>query len=173
MAANSTILFYRAGQYGRLDTLNSKIYPLFQILDTDPGWCNNSRERGAAGGGAGAVHLACSIWLFKRLEGKISKLIRSWNLRQVQAVPGPQWNSPQSSLLKDTRRSRLTLCSIQRMYRKLSYSPSPPSPPNPAGYIAVTFHRTKDFINEKIPLSRFYGGLEGPFGTCWGPLAPS
>ena len=54
------ILSYRAGRYGRLDTLNSKIHPClvwslydidgcdcespfaFQILDTVPGWCNNS-----------------------------------------------------------------------------------------------------------------------------------
>ena len=28
------ILSYRAGRYGRLDTLNSKIRPLFQILET-------------------------------------------------------------------------------------------------------------------------------------------
>ena len=27
------ILSYRAGRYGRLDTLNSKIRPLFQILE--------------------------------------------------------------------------------------------------------------------------------------------
>ena len=47
------ILSYRAGRYGRLDTLNSKIRPLFQILDTDPGWCKNSRGA-AAGGGGGA-----------------------------------------------------------------------------------------------------------------------
>jgi len=46
------ILSYRAGRYGRLDTLNSKIRPLFQILDTDPGWCKNS---GAGGGGAAAA----------------------------------------------------------------------------------------------------------------------
>ena len=44
------ILSYRAGQYGRLDTLNSKIRPLFQILDTDPGWCKNSGAAGAGGG---------------------------------------------------------------------------------------------------------------------------
>ena len=37
------ILSYWACRYGNLDTLNSKIHPLFQILDTDPGWCNNSR----------------------------------------------------------------------------------------------------------------------------------
>ena len=61
------ILSYQAGRYSNLDTLNSKIHPLFQILDTDPGWCNNSRGAGAgeaeAGGGAAAetVHLACSI----------------------------------------------------------------------------------------------------------------
>ena len=36
------ILSYRTGIYGHLDTLNSKIHPLFQILDIDPGWCNNS-----------------------------------------------------------------------------------------------------------------------------------
>ena len=54
------ILFYRAGRYGHLDTLNSKIHPLFQILDTDPGWCNNSgivacnnSGAGAGGGGGG------------------------------------------------------------------------------------------------------------------------
>ena len=28
------ILSYRAGRYGHLDTLNSKIRPLFQILET-------------------------------------------------------------------------------------------------------------------------------------------
>ena len=58
------ILSYRAGRYGRLDILNSKIHPLFQILDTDPGWCNNSREGGGAGGGeagGAGVHLACRI----------------------------------------------------------------------------------------------------------------
>ena len=50
-------LSYQAGRYGRLDTLNSKIHPLFQILDTDPGWCNNSGGAGgaAAGGGAAAA----------------------------------------------------------------------------------------------------------------------
>ena len=47
------ILSYQARQYGCLDTLNSKIHPLFQILDTDPGWCKNSGA-GAAGGGAAA-----------------------------------------------------------------------------------------------------------------------
>ena len=52
------ILSYRAGRYGCLDTLNSKIHPLFQILDTDPGWYNNSRivacnNSGGAGGAAG------------------------------------------------------------------------------------------------------------------------
>ena len=67
------ILSYWAGQYGCLDTLNSKIYPLFQILDTDPGWCKNSgivacnnsggaggggAGEGAGGGGGGGVHLA-------------------------------------------------------------------------------------------------------------------
>ena len=31
-----------AGQYGGLDTLNSKIHTLFKILDTDPGWYSNS-----------------------------------------------------------------------------------------------------------------------------------
>ena len=49
------ILFYRAGRYGRLDTLNSKIRPLFQILDTDPGWCKNSGGGAAAAAGAGAA----------------------------------------------------------------------------------------------------------------------
>ena len=33
------ILSDRAGQYGRLDTLNSKNCPLFQILYTETGWC--------------------------------------------------------------------------------------------------------------------------------------
>ncbi len=46
------ILSYRAGRYGNLDTLNSNIRPLFQILDTEPGWCNNS---GGGGGAAGGV----------------------------------------------------------------------------------------------------------------------
>ena len=32
----------RADQYGRLDTLNIKICPLFQILWAEPGWYNNS-----------------------------------------------------------------------------------------------------------------------------------
>ena len=65
-------LSYQAGQYGHLDTLNSKIDPLFQILDTDPGWCNNSdivawnnyeggAAAGAGAGGAGGVHLACKM----------------------------------------------------------------------------------------------------------------
>ena len=67
-------LSYRAGRYGCLDTLNSKIHLLFQILDTDPGWCKNSGidacnnsggaaggGEGAAGGGAGGVHLACRM----------------------------------------------------------------------------------------------------------------
>ena len=49
------ILSYRAGRYGRLDTLNSKIRSLFQILDTDQGWCENSGGAGAgADGGAAA-----------------------------------------------------------------------------------------------------------------------
>ena len=55
------ILSYGAGLYGHLDTLNSQIHPLFQILDTDPGWynnsgivaCNNSGGGGAGVGGAG------------------------------------------------------------------------------------------------------------------------
>ena len=54
------ILSYRAGRYGRLDTLNSNIHPLFQILDRDPGWCNNSgggAGREGEGAGGGAVHL--------------------------------------------------------------------------------------------------------------------
>ena len=42
-------------QNGCLDTLNSKICPLFQILDTEPGWHNNSggadRGGGVEGGG--------------------------------------------------------------------------------------------------------------------------
>ena len=49
------ILSYRAGRYGCLDTLNSKIRLLFQILDTDPGWCKNSGGGGAAGGAGGGV----------------------------------------------------------------------------------------------------------------------
>ena len=44
-------LSYQAGQYGRLDTLNSRILPLFQILDTEPGWCNISGGAGGGGGG--------------------------------------------------------------------------------------------------------------------------
>ena len=61
------VLSYQAGRYSRLDTLNSKIYPLFQILDTDPGWCKNygaaAGGGGAAegGGGAAGVHWFCSI----------------------------------------------------------------------------------------------------------------
>ena len=65
------ILSYRAGRYGHVDTLNSKIHPLFQILDKDQGWCKNSEivacknsEEGAAAGGAAAgVHLACRMGL--------------------------------------------------------------------------------------------------------------
>ena len=34
----------------QLDTLNSKIHSLFQIFDTDPGWCKNSGGGAAAGG---------------------------------------------------------------------------------------------------------------------------
>ena len=45
------ILSYQAGQDCHLDTLNSKICPLFQILDTEQGWCNNS---GGAEGAAAA-----------------------------------------------------------------------------------------------------------------------
>ena len=51
-----------------LDILNSKIHPLFQILDTDSGWCKNSgivasKNSGgaAAAGGGGGVHMACRI----------------------------------------------------------------------------------------------------------------
>ena len=47
-------LSYRARRYGRLDTLNSKIRPLFQILDTEPGWCKNSGGGGAAAAGGAA-----------------------------------------------------------------------------------------------------------------------
>ena len=43
---------YRAGRYGHLDTLCSKIHPLFLILGTEPGWGNNSR--GGVGAEAGA-----------------------------------------------------------------------------------------------------------------------
>ena len=64
------ILSYRAGRYGHLDTLDSKIYPLFHILDTDPGWFKNSRivacknsGAGGVGGGAAGVHLACRMGL--------------------------------------------------------------------------------------------------------------
>ena len=55
------ILSYQAARYGCADTLNSKIHPLFQILDTDPGWCKNSgnvackNSGGAAGAGAAAA----------------------------------------------------------------------------------------------------------------------
>ena len=28
-------------------------------------------------------------------------------------------------------------------------------------------------VRVNFPLSRYCGGLEGPFGPCWGPLAPS
>ena len=57
-------------QDGHLDTLNSKINLLFQILGTDPEWCNNCRGGGGEGGeggigggagGGGGVHLAYSI----------------------------------------------------------------------------------------------------------------
>ena len=62
------ILSYRAGRYSHLDTLNSKIHPLFQILDTGPGRCNNSRGgagRAGEGAGGGAVHLTCRMGLKK------------------------------------------------------------------------------------------------------------
>ena len=60
-----TMLSYRARRYGHLDTLNSKIHPLFQILDTDLGWCNNSEivacnnsgGGGAAGEGEGLQYI--------------------------------------------------------------------------------------------------------------------
>ena len=68
------MLSYWAGRYSCLDTLNSKIHPLFQILDTDLGWCNNSRivacnnsgggggeGGGEAGEGGEGVHLACRM----------------------------------------------------------------------------------------------------------------
>ena len=66
------ILSYRAGQYSCLDTLNSKIHPLFQILDKDPGWCKNSgiveckNSRAAAAGGAGAagVHYVSKVLMY-------------------------------------------------------------------------------------------------------------
>ena len=64
-------LSYWAGRYGRLDTLNSKIHPLFQILDTDPGWCKNSgivackNSGGGGGAGTGGEHLACRRGLYK------------------------------------------------------------------------------------------------------------
>ena len=41
-------------RYGHLDTLISKLRQLFQILDTDPGWCKNSGGAGGAAGGAAA-----------------------------------------------------------------------------------------------------------------------
>ena len=71
------ILSYLAGRYDHLDTSNSKIHPLFQILYTDSGWwknsgivaCKNSRAgAGAAGGGAG-VHLDCRMgWKYEITE---------------------------------------------------------------------------------------------------------
>merc|ERR1712105_499109 len=39
------ILSYQAGRRGRLDTLNSKIHPLFQILDTETGCLRKFRRR--------------------------------------------------------------------------------------------------------------------------------
>ena len=38
------ICIFCEGWYGRLDTLNSKNCPLFQILDTETGWCGKSEE---------------------------------------------------------------------------------------------------------------------------------
>ena len=55
-------LSYRARRYGRLDTLNSKIRPLFQILDTEPGWCKNSGA--AAGGGAAGGAAAAGVQFY-------------------------------------------------------------------------------------------------------------
>ena len=48
------ILSYRAGRYGHLDTINTKICQLFQILDTETGWCKKKWE-GGAGAAAGAA----------------------------------------------------------------------------------------------------------------------
>ena len=41
--ANNPIM--SGNQYGHLDTLNTKIHPLFQILWADPGQCNNSEPK--------------------------------------------------------------------------------------------------------------------------------
>ena len=48
-------LSHQTGQDRRLATFNSKIRPLFQILDTEQGWCNNFRTGGGAGREAGGV----------------------------------------------------------------------------------------------------------------------
>ena len=56
MAAISTIFHHHRG-VGPLKNdpilLGRLIWSLFQILYTDPGWCNNSRGEGAGGGGGG------------------------------------------------------------------------------------------------------------------------
>ena len=39
------ILSYRARQYGNLDTLNSKIHPLYQILEIDGGKSEDELEQ--------------------------------------------------------------------------------------------------------------------------------
>ena len=53
MANKTPPVSYRAGRDSHLDTLNSKIRPLFQMLDIEQGWFDNSRT-GAAEGAAEA-----------------------------------------------------------------------------------------------------------------------
>ena len=96
------ILSHQASQYGHLDTLNSKIHPLFQILDTDPGWCNNSgivackNSRAAAGGGGwrgggvAGVHLACRMG-YAKIVSNYTFMLKNWqNLPNNNAV---KWDS--------------------------------------------------------------------------------
>ena len=57
-------LSYRARRYCCLDTLNEKIHPLFQILDTEPGWCNKSGAGAAAGGAVAAGGAAGGVQFY-------------------------------------------------------------------------------------------------------------
>ena len=51
--------------YSHLDTLNSKIHPLFQInFDTEQGLCNNSRGEGAEVAGAAGTEAAGRVHFY-------------------------------------------------------------------------------------------------------------